>query len=315
MFERSTKVIVIASSTTKNVGARHGSVGYITDCGQPKYIGTIQIGEATVVVAPATILFIRYGFGKERPRYEKKSVLVAFPIFPKPNAGKLSVDEKISIFIKKFKKEKFNESTWYNTKSVFTDRPENMDVCIVAPHPVRDYDLLDCSHAEFEAWFDGIILSHRMRITLDKVANKPSYAIRFPADIRIHFADLRDCAMHKDARMEYLWTLKKAPKLKKVIIETIRMVHCVSVVKSKMTAKKSTSISYIKRAYYTGKTGRIKPGPFYRMFIEDIFNDQAFDQSDALFKSHSIRDKVAISDSVRETKNTLQNIASALSCR
>ena len=314
MFEPSMKVIVIASSTTKSVGARHGSIGYITNCGQPEYIGDLYVGEATVAVAPATILFTRYGFGKERERYERKSALVVFPIFPEPSSKELPATERVNSFIKKFKREKFNESQWYNTKSAFSDRPENVDVCMVAPYPVRNCDLLNSSDAEFEAWFDSIILSGRMRITLDKISF-PKYAAKFPKSMRPHLTHLRDCATHKDARREYLWALRKTPKLKKIVIETLRMAHCVGCIKYRTADRKSTVASYQRKAYFTGKTGRIKPGIFYRMFIGNVFNDQAFEHLDNLFKSFSIKDRFLISKSVRDTKSTLQNMASILSCR
>ncbi len=314
MFEPGTKVIVIASSTTKSVGARHGSIGYATDCGHPEYIGDICIGESTVAVAPTAILFTRYGFGKERDKYEKKNILMVFPIFPEVGNKKQCYIEKVNSFIKRFKKEKFDESLWYNTKSVFSQRPESTDVCIVAPYPVRNHALLDSSDTEFGAWFDSIILSHRMGFILNKI-NKPNYAIKFPENMRAHFARLRDCAMHRDARVDFLWALKKDPELKKTVIETLRMVYCVGIRKDKATNRKSTMLSFQKKAYYTAKSGRIKPVPFYRMFIENVFNDQAFERSDKLFRSFSIKNRYLISDNVKETKVTLQNMASVLSCR
>ena len=117
MFEDSTKVVVISSSHTKGVGPRIGSIGYAAPIGTR---GSAFLPQQTQFINgfalfALRIIFIRYGYEKERPKYEVKRLLGAIPIVNE--LRKNSEAEKIvRTSVEKLPKNDFSNHLWLKTK-------------------------------------------------------------------------------------------------------------------------------------------------------------------------------------------------------
>jgi len=184
MLESNTKAIVLASSVRKNIGPRYGSIGYVVSTERPTYMKNLSITNLPITngisMSLTNVLFIRYGFEKERTG-EYRSLLNLFPVITKPLRKGSTISKKMNKLLRNFNKSEFNEEPWFSVKATKTRNPNRLIVAILAPLKSTGEDLTSCSKVEFEAWLNSYVMNVRMRAALSKLCEEPYYS-KLPLD-------------------------------------------------------------------------------------------------------------------------------------
>jgi hypothetical protein len=270
MFESNTKVIVLASSSSKNIGPKYGSVGYVVSSGSPIYIQKLPIGNG-VAISLSDILFIRYGFGKERAA-ERRLILNIFPIFTKPLQKGSTISKEMNKLLRNFSKYEFNEEPWFGIKASQVPNPSKLIVAVLAPLKSTGEDLVSCSEMEFEAWFNSYARNVAMTATLSKVCAEPYYSrLPFDADHKELLRLFKNYSNSKTDKKTLIKHVVDNEVARKAFIRTIVLTKSIIFGQSSKSAmEKSLKVA----SMFGGSSNHLHTAKFLNFFIRGAFSGE-----------------------------------------
>ncbi len=277
MFNISTKVAVLASSNTKNIGPKYGSIGYAAVDGSMQYSPYLLNPSTTdgIMLASSKVMFTRYGFGKERPKYEYKRILNVFPIIDK-SVKIEDIEQTVSKVVSKFKREDFGNRFWLNAKMNFIGSTE-ANVCIMAPVLALGTDLRTCSNLEFIAWFHSMLNIHGMKNSIAKINNK-QYLDNLPSkESRPIAISLRHCVSDGKYKLRYLDEIIDSSKTRAPVVEFLKLIHSITKAVPEEYIRKRTMARFRNGEYGYSKGKPDGKALFFKAIVYDIFSDYAFE--------------------------------------
>jgi len=315
MFEDSTKAIIISSSHIKGVGPRIGSVGYAV----PIRVNTsVFLPHQTqfingFVLFALRMVFIRYGYGKERPKYEVKKLLGAIPIVNE--LRKNSETERIvRTSVEKLPKNDFNGHSWLKAKLDLFGKTDNINVCIVAPTRNNSFDLRTCSNLEFEAWFVSLMLQEHVRLSIKKIINNKIYLNKLPVEganyignhLRFYFRTRKN----QGAFIDYILEEKGR---REDLIKFVRTLKTIYLRRSLVQHTKSIS-RILNNPGIIYRRGSMNMGSLLCKLTNHMFTDGVINwKLDVLNKAKVVKNKDSITAKIRKTKEVLEHMASEIS--
>ena len=278
MFNTSTKVAVLASSNTKNIGPKHGSIGYAVSEGAPYYVTHLLSPNITdgIMLSRSKVAFIRYGFGKERPKYEYKPILNVFPIIDKSTKTE-GFDKLVSKVVNKFSKEDFGSKFWLNCKADIVGATR-VNVCIMAPILTLGVDLRTCSNLEFSAWFNNTLSSYDVKSSLSRILANTHYLSKLPSVESRHVAvHLRSCTIDVAHKSSYLNDIIDSPETRTPVVELIRLLHSITKPSQEKLIRKQATRRFRDGELRYEKADLNMKSNFFRVITYNLFSNSAFD--------------------------------------
>jgi hypothetical protein len=278
MFNTSTKVAVLASSNTKNIGPKHGSIGYAVSEGAPYYVPHLLSPNITdgIMLSRSKVAFIRYGFGKERPKYEYKPVLNVFPIIDK-SAKTEGFDEIVTKVVNKFSKEDFGNKFWLNSKANIMGAT-SANVCIMAPILTLGVDLRTCSNLEFSAWFNNTLNSYDVKSSLSRIIANRYYLSKLPSvESRQVAVNLRSCMVDLIHKSNYLRDIIDSSETRTPVIEFTRLLYSITKSAQEKLIRKQTARRFRDGELRYEKANLNVKSDFFRVITYNLFSDSAFE--------------------------------------
>ena len=267
MLESNTKAIVLASSVRKNIGPRYGSVGYVINAEKPIYIKNLPIANG-ISISLTNVLFIRYGFEKERIG-EHRLLLNLFPTITRPLQKGNTISKEIDKFLHNFHKNEFNEEPWFSIKAAKTHNPNKLIVAVLAPLRSTGENLASCSKIEFEAWFNSYTMNARIDIALSRLCKEPYYS-RLPLDNdrRELLRAFRECCNSKTDKEILVKHIINDDVVRKIFIKTIVLAK--SIAFGKMN--QASTIKALKMSsMFSGSADHLRTGKFINHFTDKLF--------------------------------------------
>lgn len=280
MFNTSTKVAVLASSNTKNIGPKPGSIGYAVSEGAPYYVPHLLVPDITdgIMLSRSKVAFIRYGFGKERPKYEYKPILNVFPIIDKSTKTE-GFDEIVTKVVNKFSKEDFGNKFWLNSKANIMGATSS-NVCIMAPILTLGVDLRICSNLEFSAWFNNTLSSYDTKYSLSKIIANNHYLSKLPSvESRNVAVNLRSCMIDTAHKSMYLNNIIGSPVTRAPVVEFIRLLYSITKSPQEKLIRKQTARRLMDGELRYEKTNLNVKSDFFRVITYNLFSDSAFEST------------------------------------
>lgn len=278
MFNTSTKVAVLASSNTKNIGPKHGSIGYAVSEGAQHYVPHLLSPSITdgIMLSRSKVAFIRYGFGKERPKYEYKPILNVFPIIDKSTKTE-NFDEVVSKVVNKFSKEDFGSKFWLNCKADIIGATK-ANVCIMAPILTLGVDLRTCSNLEFSAWFSNTLSSYEAKSSLSRIIANRHYFSKLPSvESRQVAVNLRRCMIDVTCKSKYLNDIIDSSETRTPVIEFIRLLYSITKSPQEENMRKWSAKRFIDgELRYKKEDFRVK-SDFFKVITYNLFSDSTFE--------------------------------------
>ena len=280
MFNTSTKVAVLASSNTKNIGPKHGSIGYAVSEGAPYYVPHLLSPNITdgMMLSRSKVAFIRYGFGKERPKYEYKPILNVFPIIDKSTKTE-GFDKLVSKVVNKFSKEDFGSKFWLNCKADIVGATR-ANVCIMAPILTLGVDLRTCSNLEFSAWFNNTLSSYDAKSALSRIIANTHYLSKLPSvESRQVAVNLRSCMMDVTHKSRYLNDIIDSPETRALVVEFIRLLYSITKPVQEKNLRRQTARRFRDGELRYEKSDLIAKSDFFRVITYNLFSDNTFEST------------------------------------
>jgi len=315
MFENSTKVIVISSSHTKGMGPRIGSIGYAAPFASNNRAFVPQKSQFIngLSAYPLKVAFIRYGYEKERPRYEIKKLIGVIPIIHELRNNSES-EKIIRTFIEKLPRSNFDSHTWLKTKLHLLGKTDNVNVCVIVPTDKINSDLRTCSALELRAWFESFTSQAYAKTAIFRIVSNNSYIGKLPdkdiiyigKNIKYYLQDPQDGGRFID------YVLKSAKK-RKDLVKLIQMTKavCSSEILTDHIEEISRLLMRNDCLYRKGAddTNRLLCKLVDHIFIDTVVNWKLT----VLGKSKVVQNKGSIAVKIRKTKEVLKSIADEVS--
>ncbi len=277
MFNISTKIAVLASSNTKSIGPKYGSIGYAAIDDGIRYSAYLLDKTDTegMILARSIVMFTRYGFGKERPKHEYKPILNVFPIINK--SVKIEDMEKtISKVISKFRKENFENKFWLNSRMNLTGSTD-VNVCIMAPVLTLGTDLRTCSNLEFSAWFNNMLNIYSMKTSIARI-NVNHYLNKLPSEeSRRIVTSLRNCISDGSNKARYLDEIIGSPETRAPVVELLRLLHSISRTVKARDMRKQTRLGFKNGEFRYSKGNPNVNSNLFKAIVYDLFSDHTFE--------------------------------------
>jgi len=317
MFEDSTKAIIVSSSHTKGIGPRVGSVGYVVSGGTntSKFLPQQTQFINGLALFALRMIYIRYGYEKERPKYEIKSLIGAIPIVNELRKNSES-ENIVRTCIEKLPKNDFNSHMWLKAKLDLLGKTDNVNVCILAPINSIGSDLRTCSNLEFEAWFKSLMFQEQTKISIKRIVNNKAYIDKLPnKKIKYISESIRYYLRSKennDTFMEYILDRKDR---REDLIKFVRIIKPIYSNKTFLYHTESMSRLLIKDGYIYKRGSRDINTLFCKlvnyMFIDNILNWKL----NLLNKSKLVKNRGSIAAKIRKTKEVLESMANEINSK
>ena len=143
MFEKGTRILILASTRRKGAGPRKGSVGYVSTCVHDEY-------SRDFIASSNEVFFTRYGF-EESKRMERKHIISVFPV---TQDGE-DVPTQVKSCIRRIISPK-NDKTWNELRSSF-GAALSVPIVIAVPDSINKINLVEDDDIEFKAWAQSIL--------------------------------------------------------------------------------------------------------------------------------------------------------------
>lgn len=310
MFADATKSIVISSSRLKGLGARVGSIGYVTT---HSAMTTRFLSQNTqfingLVVFPIRVSFIRYGYEKERPKPEGKDIIGVLPIISELRKNSES-ENILRTFIEKFSKTDFDSHLWLKTKLDLLGKTDYVDICVIAPVGAQHSDLRTCSTIEFDAWFKSFMFKESVRRSISNFVYNDAHLLKLPdaqlidiaSKLRIYF----ESAKGRDVFMDYI--LATADR-RENFIKCVRMIRQTPIRKSLDIYKRHT-VKLFTRNRPEFKRGTQGMNVLFCKQSERMFIDEVFDWKLKVLAKSSIKNIGSIISKARKTKEVIESMS------
>lgn len=304
MFEPSEKVIVLASSSKSRVGPKRGSVGYVKANSSKPQLARIHRG-AKMCMSRVDLMFVRYGFSKERKKHESVLVINLFPILNTQPIDKVGKEAKN--FLGAVKKQDFDAARWSILKGQ-CDVGTGTDVCVIAPIADWQMNVLNSNEVNFRAWFESVMQFSNFRHCLQKLTNR-TLESKYPSNVRDYATVLRRCLADRTYKEDLLRTAVGNWSIKKRLVETVKFVSVVSMSSAIRTHKKNTNLGFIGRSYSQGSHPILST--IIPMLTKGVFSDHLFEYKCNLMVKYGITDN-SIRNSMSKTKAVLRKEARTL---
>jgi len=314
MFENSTRVIVISSSHRKGIGPRVGSIGYAVPCGTNVATFLPQRTQFMngLVLFPLRVAFIRYGYEKERPKYEIKKLIGAIPIVNELRQNSMS-EKIIRTCIEKLPKEDFDSHLWLKTKLNLIGKTDNVSTCILAP--VNDNsNLITCSNLEFKTWFESFISQEHAKRAVKKIVNN-----------RMYFNKLHDQRLgyvHENLRL-YLGNMNDSGLFIKYMLDSVdrrkdlvRFIRIASSIyfNGFFTQHAESITRLLTKREYIYKRGSSNTSMLFCRLVDHMFIDVVTNwKLGILSKAKTVQNRSSIAAKIKKTKEVLESIAKEVS--
>jgi len=232
MFEDSTRVVIISSSHTKNVGPRIGSIGYATPMPtEPTFLSHPSQFTNGFVLFALRIVFTRYGYEKKRPKYEVKKLIGAIPIVNELRKN-LETERTVRKLLENLPKNDLDSHAWLKAKVNLLGKTDNINICILVPTK-NNPDLRTCSNSEFDAWIKSVMLQEHFKTSIKKILNNRACFRRLPNRRLIGIVDTVEFGLKSKEKYNTFvkYILEKENRRKDLIelVRTVRAIHSRSV--------------------------------------------------------------------------------------
>lgn len=311
MFAGSTKSIIITSSRFKGLGARIGSIGYATSGQNLTFLTQSTQFINGLVASPIRITFIRYGYERERPKYEVKNIIGIVPIISELRKDSES-ETIIRTFTDKFPKTDFDSHLWLKTKLDLLGKTDNIDVCILAPVGTHRSDLRICSDMEFNAWFKSLMYKESIRRPIYNFVHDDVCIHKLPDEqlrdiaskLRIYF----ESGKGRDAFIDYI--LSNRPRREDLI-------KCISMIRQNHSNKAFASyrrsvLNLFSRNKLNFKRGSKIMGSLSCKLSERMFVDEIFYWKLRALTQSSIKNSKSIANKAKRTKEVIESMANEI---
>jgi len=312
MFESNTKAIVLASSANKNIGPKYGSVGYVVSSGNPVYVQKLPIANGATI-SLTDMLFIRYGFGKERAA-ERRLILNIFPVLAKPLQKGSSIPKEMDKLLRNFSKYEFNEEPWFGIKASQAPNPSRLIVAILAPLKSAGEDLISCSREEFEAWFNSYAMNVAMTAILSKVCSEPYYSrLPFETSHKELLRLFKNYSRSKDDKETLIKHVINDDVARKTFIRTIVLAKSIVFGQSRKSAmNKALKLASV----FGGSSNHLHTAKFINFFASNLFSGELpYIKRDKVISAtpkSKIKPKEAILEQLIETIDFMKSKASEI---
>lgn len=321
MFDSSTRVVVLVSSTKKHTSPKYGSTGYVISSGKMQYYmeDTVKVGNGMVAFV-VDMLFTRYGLGKNRDTAERREVLCITPVIRKPSEYEkdFTVQDRIERAVSRFLKEDFTSNTWYNIKCNHVKNPDYTTVCMLAPVPNHGEDLMTCDTVEFRGWLGSFLLSYSFKALISRICNY-IYISKFPlgATHREMLMMLNEATKSKSYRKDFLdKSVFRTKERRQAVIETVRAVTAIGSLKATDTALKRQVTHNVNQGFYFTSSGNIrKEKQFFEMLMSDLFVEHNFNWKKDLVLNSKLKNRKLIISRIDESRDALKYLAQDITGR
>ena len=315
MFEDSTKAIIISSSHIKGPGPRIGSIGYAIpyqESYRTKFLPSDTQFINGLVLFSIRMTFIRYGYEKERLKYEVKNLIGVVPIINE--LRKNSDSERIlKIFVEKFPKSNFDSHLWLKAKLDLTGKTDNIDVCILAPVNTYDSDLRVCSNMEFNAWFRNFMFRDHTRMSIFRIIHDDIYLNKLPEGQLIHIAKmLRIYFKSKTDGDTFINYIIGSADRREELIRLLKLIKS-SYSKNILPEHKRFMTRLLAEGRYDFKRGSHATNLLFCRLLEFMFVDKIFNwKLDLLATKAPMKNRTSIAAKLKRIKEVLESMANEI---
>lgn len=205
MFELNEKITIVASSCSKKIGPRKGSIGYVMPYSQ----AFSSIPNIDIIAEYVNVAFLRYGYEKKY-RVERAEVIAIFPMLNSPREPIMK--ERLGM-LNRYINSDNSKATIFKTKTrkVF-NASERVPIVLALPTFTPRADLATCSDEEFACWFSTCILSSQINsfvntalFTKHNIENVDALRILQNASVDKHAKEHLVNTVCKNAQLRHKW--------------------------------------------------------------------------------------------------------------
>jgi len=302
MFDHGQKVIVVKSSHRGKVGPKKGSIGYVLGSDSTRLIKR-TVNKIPFCVESQVIVFVRYGFGKEREEPETRRILNVFPILSsyKPAPYRR---EAFRMFTEEV--EGKSENVWPVVKWELKNK-NNTPVCML--YPVENVeDIRDFNKVNFKAWYKSVVKSWTFSSNVDKT--RPDFMRnKYEKNAREYFNAVRDSVKSRNFRDKVFAAVFSSDKVKSEVIYSMKYLHSMfeaALIKKYM---KQISEAYNNNIYNDGPF--LKHDAHYAALTSRIFNPAILNLQIELMKNRGL-DYSRIEKGLKHTMRMIRENAQPL---
>ncbi len=300
MFNLGQKVIVTNSSHKGKIGPKIGSVGYILGSDAARIVKRTA-NEISFCAEKQNVIFVRYGFGKERTESEIRKVINVFPILA--NYDKLRRKNIFKTFTEEI--EGKSDNVWPMVKWELKGQT-NVPICMM--HPVENVeDIRNFNNTNFKAWYKSITRSLFFVKNVDKT--RPDFKwSKYDRGAREYFGAVRDSIRDRSFREKVFDAAFSSNKIKGEIIYSVKYMQSIFTTAAINQYTVDMTQAYSNNIY--------NDGPFlndlvYPAITSLIFNPSVFEINIELMRKRGL-DYNRIEKSLRQTLRIMRENAQPL---
>ena len=279
MFDYGQKIIVTNSSHRGKIGPRKGSVGYVLGSNSSRIVKE-TINRVPFCAESQRVIFVRYGFGKERKESETRRVINVFPILS--SYGQVPYKkEAFKMFIEEV--EGKSENVWPTTRWAIKNKT-NTPICML--HPLENTeDIRDLNETNFKAWYKSIIKSWTFSEGLNKT--RPDFRqSKYEAKARDYFKAIRNSATSRNYREKIFTAAFGSDKVKREVIYAIKYLQSMFMVMQLKRYTNSMLTGYDNNVYNDGPF--LKRDLIYPALTSLVFNPSVLKLNFELMKNRGL---------------------------
>jgi hypothetical protein len=314
MFEDSTKIIVISSSHIKGVGPRIGSIGYAAPHRTNKITFLPQQTQFVngLVLFTVRVSFIRYGYEKERPKYEVKELIGAIPIINELKKND-ETENILRTYIERLPRTNFDSHLWLKTKLDLLNRTDNVNVCVLVPINANDSDLRTCSDVEFVAWFKSLMFKEQTKASIYKIVSNRTYLNRLPIKDLIYIGDnFRFYFRSKRNEGAFINHILGSSNRRRDLIRFLKIVKPIYS-KGILSDHKEVISRLLTNSKFVYKRGARPTNMLFCKLVNYMFIDNIINwKLDVLKKSRIVKNRNSIAAKIKKTREVLGSMANEI---